>query len=62
MAPQDQAVAAKPEHPLEVPENSTGATPPDNGPQPGPGEPGTDEPGNGPSGAQGTGDRQDDRG
>ena len=50
MAPQDQAVAAKPEHPLEVPENSSGAVPPDNGPQPGPGEPGSDEPGQGPAG------------
>lgn len=50
MAPQDQAVAAKPEHPLEVPENSSGAVPPENGPQPGPGEPGSDEPGQGPAG------------
>ena len=50
MAPQEQAVAAKPEHPLEVPENSSGAVPPDNGPQPGPGEPGSDEPGQGPAG------------
>ncbi|WP_269928860.1 ATP-dependent zinc metalloprotease FtsH [Kocuria massiliensis] len=62
MAPQDQAVAAKPEHPLEVPENSTGATPPEKGPQPGPGEPGSDEPGNGPSGVQGAGDGTDGRG
>ncbi|WP_274542957.1 ATP-dependent zinc metalloprotease FtsH [Rothia uropygialis] len=56
MAPQDQAVAAKPEHPLEVPENSSGATPPENVPQPGPGEPGSDNPGQGPAGSPGADD------
>ncbi|WP_304999905.1 MULTISPECIES: ATP-dependent zinc metalloprotease FtsH [Micrococcaceae] len=56
MAPQDQAVAAKPEHPLEVPENSSGATPPESGPQPGPGEPGSDNPGQGPAGSPGPDD------
>ena len=52
MAPQDQAVAAKPEHPLEVPRHSQGTTPPGTGdaggPQGGPGEgeggPGTEGP------------------
>lgn len=53
MAPQDQAVAAKPEHPLETPEHSSDATPPENGPQAGPGEPGSENPGQGPAGSPG---------
>ena len=48
MTPQDQAVAAKPEHPLEVPRNHTGATPPgaesDGGAQGGPGAQGPQGP------------------
>ena len=52
MAPQDQAVAAKPEHPLEVPRNHTGTTPPgtesDGGAQGGPGAQGPQGPQPGP--------------
>jgi cell division protease FtsH len=54
MAPQDQAVAAKPEHPLEVPRHAQGTTPPGSedagGPQGGPGEGGPDT--EGPAGPQ----------
>ncbi|MGX6396758.1 ATP-dependent zinc metalloprotease FtsH [Rothia kristinae] len=52
MTPQDQAVAAKPEHPLEVPRNHTGTTPPgtesDGGAQGGPGAQGPQGPQPGP--------------